>query len=70
MKSLEPMVRRERQMYWEEKRKNETLLESLQYLDSAIMPNERKYDEYGYCKIHRDILTEWAITVKQALVKA
>ena len=45
-------------------------LDVLIFLDTAIMPEERKYDEWGYCRIHHDILTEFAIKVKAAIAKS
>ena len=49
---------------------NAALLEALQWLDTAIMPKERKCDEWGYCKVHKDILWEFDTVVKKALIKA
>jgi len=46
----------------------DALLGQLHFLDTAIMPKERKYDEWGYCKIHRDILWEFDTVVKKALI--
>jgi len=46
------------------------LLEALKDLDTRIMPEERKYDEWGYCRIHKDILYEFDAIIKQAIRKA
>ena len=43
------------------------LLDALKDLDTRIMPEERKYDEWDYCRIHKDILYEFDAIVKQAL---
>ena len=49
---------------------NADLLEAWKDLDTRIMPEERKYDEWGYCRIHKDILYEFDAIVKQAIAKA
>ena len=46
------------------------LLEALKDLDTRIMPEERKYDEWEYCRIHKDIIYELDAIVKQAIAKA
>jgi hypothetical protein len=46
------------------------MLKALQWLVTAIVPKERKYDEWGYCNIHRDILWEFDTVVKKALIMA
>ena len=46
------------------------LLDALQWLDTAIMPEERKYDEWGYCRIHRSILCIFDAVVKEAIATA
>ncbi len=43
------------------------MLHTLIYLDTAIMPDERKYDEWGYCRIHREILDYFDRRVKAAI---
>ena len=52
------------------KMQNAELLDVLIWLDSAIMPDERKYDQYGWCKIHYDTLCLFETKVKQAIAKA
>ena len=46
------------------------LFEALVHLDATIMPEERKYDEWGYCRIHHDILCEFDAVVKEAIAAA
>ena len=48
---------------------NAEMLDVLKWLDSAIMPDERKYDQYGWCKVHRDTLGLFETKVKQAIAK-
>ena len=58
-------------MLWERDRELiEELLGVLVFLDTAIMPEERKYDEFGWCSMHRDILTDLDNRVKAAIAKA
>ena len=55
-------------MLWERERQlNAEMLGALIYLDTAIVPDERKYDEWGYCRIHRDILEDFDRRVKAAI---
>ena len=49
---------------------NAELLDALKWLDSAIMPDSRRYDQYGHCKIHRDTLGLFDAKIKQAIAKA
>ena len=51
-------------------KQNAERLDALKDLDTRIMPEERKYDEWGYCRIHKDILYEFDAIVKQAIDKA
>ena len=46
------------------------MLEALVHLDTTIMPEERKYDEWGYCRIHHDILCEFDAVVKEGIEAA
>ena len=46
---------------------NAALVEALKDLDTRIMPEERKYDEWDYCRIHKDILYGFDAIVKQAI---
>ena len=50
-------------------KQNAALLEALQWLLTAIMPEERKYDEWGYCRIHKDILYEFDAVINQAIAQ-
>ena len=49
---------------------NAELLDAFHSLDTRIMPGERKYDEWDYCRIHKDILYEFDGIVKLAIAKA
>ena len=49
---------------------NAQLFEALVHLDATIMPEERKYDEWGYCRIHHDILCEFDAVVKEGIAAA
>ena len=42
---------------------------ALIYLDTAIMPEERKYDRNGWCQMHKQTLREFDNRVKIALNK-
>ena len=46
---------------------NVRLRDALMFLDTAIMPEERKYDQYLLCEIHKDTLRHWANRVNEAL---
>ena len=43
------------------------LLEALEWLDTAIMPDERKYDRNGWGRIHKQTLREFDRKVKAAI---
>ena len=46
------------------------LEEALEWLDTAIMPDERKYDRNGWGRIHKQTLREFERKVKAALNKS
>ena len=54
--------------FYAEKRVAE-LEEALEWLDTAIMPDERKYDRNGWGRIHKQTLREFDRKVKAALNK-
>lgn len=45
----------------------DALAEVLIFLSTAIMPEDRTYDNWGWCRMHRDILTDFDNRVKAAL---
>ena len=47
---------------------NAALVGALKDLDTRIMPEKRKYDEWGYCRIHKDIVYEFDAIVTAALL--
>lgn len=46
---------------------NAKLRDTLVYLESAIKPDKRNHDRYGYCNIHISILQDFDKRIKQAL---
>jgi len=48
---------------------NKRLRDVLEFLDSAIKPDKRNYDRYGYCNIHKSILMDFEKRIKEALRK-
>jgi len=46
---------------------NKKLRDVLEFLDSAIKPDKRNYDRYGYCNIHKSILMDFEKRIKEAL---
>ena len=49
---------------------NAQLLEVLEWLDTAIMPDERKYDRNGWGRIHKQTLREFDRKIKAAITTA
>jgi len=48
-------------------KENARLRDVLEFLDSAIKPDKRNYDRYGYCNIHKSILMDFEKRIKEAL---
>jgi len=46
---------------------NKKLRDVLEFLDSAIKPDKRNYDRYGYCNIHKSILMDFEKRIKEVL---
>jgi len=46
---------------------NKKLRDVLEFLDSAIKPDKRNYDRYGYCNIHKIILMDFEKRIKEVL---
>ena len=46
---------------------NHRMKDTLEFLESAIKPSKRIYDQYGYCNVHKGILIDFERRVKQAL---
>jgi hypothetical protein len=52
---------------FEAREQKRRMADVLEYLDSALMPEQRKADQYGFVKIHINILSVFDKKIKYAL---